>query len=217
MRVFIHFALAACIAVVLFSCGGNKGPNNISLNQQKIDAYLASYTALRAKAPEFLNDANSQQLDKQKQGFADFEGTIQANGLSYREFVEINAKVGAIYSVLQGEDFMNQMANMKDQGMVQMDEGQKQIQAQIDDPNVPEQAKEELRKALKEMQAGKEKITADYDKNKGWADLVMDKTKFVCNLFIAKEEIELVKQNMEKITESYTGGVMPKNFNVSEK
>lgn len=217
MKKLIYSTLVVLAVVVLFSCGGNKGPNNIALNQQKIDAYLASYTALRAKAPEFLNDANSGQLDKQKQGFTDFESTISANGISYREFVEINAKVGAIYSVLQGEDFMNQMANMKDAGMVQMDEGQKQIQAQIDNPNVPEQAKEELRKALKEMQAGKEKINADYDKNKGWADLVMNKTKDICNLFIAKEEIELVKQNMDKITESYTGGIIPKNFNVSDK
>lgn len=216
MKKTIYSIFAAIICAFIFSCGGNSGPNNIPLTPQKIEAYLASYKALREKAPEFLNDANTKNVDVQKQGFADFEATIKNNGLSYREFVEINAKVGAVYSVLQGEDFMNQMANMKDDGMEQMDAGQKQIQAQIDDPNVPEEAKVELRKALKEMQAGKEKINSEYDKNKEWADLVMDKTKAICNLFISKEEVELVKQYMDRITEAYTGGVIPKNFNVSQ-
>lgn len=36
------------------------------------------------------------------------------------------------------------------------------------------------------------------------------------NLFISKEEADLVKQYADKITEAYTGGVMPTNFNVSQ-
>lgn len=217
MRKIIYPVLAIVFCVFISSCGGNSGPNNIPLTAKKIEAYIVSYKALREKAPEFLNDANTKSVDVKKQGFSNFELTIKSSGLSFREFVEINAKVGAIYSVLQGEDFMNQMASMKDEGMVQMDDAQKQMQTQIDDPNVPEQVKEELRKALKEMQTNKEKINSEYDKNKGWANLVMDKTKAISNVFISKEEIELVKQYMNEITEAYMGGVIPRNFYVNEK
>jgi nicotinamide mononucleotide adenylyltransferase len=129
--------------------------------------------------------------------------------------VILNAKIGAVYSILQGQDFMNQMENMKTAGMEQMDAGAQQMQASIDDPNVPEEAKKELRKSLEEIKAAKVKVNEDYNKNKGWADLVMDKAKSLTNVFVSKEDIELVKQYSDKITEAYTG-MAPSNFNVPE-
>jgi hypothetical protein len=44
----------------------------------------------------------------------------------------------------------------------------------------------------------------------------MNKVKSISNQFISKEDVELVKQNFDKITEAYTGGIIPTNFNVNE-
>jgi major membrane immunogen (membrane-anchored lipoprotein) len=208
-----HLLLLMVSALLYNGC--STGEKTESLTAQKIEAYLNSYKELRQKAPDLLYKANSENVDAQTQGFSDFEGVTKNNGLSYKEFVIINAKVGAVYSVLNAQDFMNVMGNMKEQGMDQMDEGMKQMQAQIDDPNVPAEAKEEMKKALEEMKKGKADVNAEFDKNKEWADLVLNKTKSLTNLFISKEEADLVKQYFDKITEAYTGGVMPTNFNVN--
>jgi hypothetical protein len=68
---------------------------------------------------------------------------------------------------------------------------------------------------LEEMNAAKEKINTDYDKNKGWADAVMSKAKSITNVFLSNEDIELVKQYSDKIKETYTG-MAPTNFNIQE-
>lgn len=210
-KLYLFFVIPA---VFLFN-GCGTGEKTESLTAQKLEAYLNSYKELRQKAPELLNKANNENMDAQSQGFSDFESVTKTNGLSYKEFAVINAKVGAIYSILNAQDFMNTMGNMKDQGMGQMDEGMKQMQAQIDDPNVPAEAKEEMKKALEEMKKSKTDINTEFDKNKEWADLVLNKTKSLTNLFISKEEADLVKQYFDKISEAYTGGVIPVNFNVN--
>lgn len=201
---------------IFLNIGCGSGEKTESLTAQKIEAYLLSYKELREKAPEMLNKANSEKMDAQSEGFSEFEASTKNNGLSYKEFVIINAKVGAIFNVLNAQDFMNVMGNMKEEGMEQMDEGMKQMQEQINDPNIPAEAKEEIKKALEEMKKSKTNINAEFDKNKGWADLVLNKTKGLTNLFISKEEAELVKQYFDKITEAYTGGIIPTNFNVNQ-
>jgi len=205
----------AVIITSMFACGGIGGKNE-ALGSQKIDAYLSAYKDLRNSAPEFLNQANSGSADVQKQGFSDFEGIIKQHGLSYIEFIKINAKVGGIYSVLNAESFMGDMEKLKNDGMSQMDDGVKQMQEQIDNPDVPEETKVELRKSIEEIKANKKTVTEDYEKNKYWADLVLNKVKAISNQFISSEDVELVKLNFDKITEAYTGGVVPTNFNVKE-
>jgi hypothetical protein len=212
----LSFLLLVLFTTTLISCDSDSAKNMAeALTGPKIEAYLNGYKALRAEAPGLLKNVNAGDLVEQKEGYNIFEATLKKNGLTYKEFVILNAKIGAIYSIQQGESFMGDMAEMKTAGMEQMDDGTKQMQAAIDDPNVPEEAKKELRKSLGEMKAAKEKINTDYDKNKGWADAVMDKTKTVTNIFVSREDIELVKQYADKITEAYTG-MAPSNFKVPE-
>lgn len=218
------------IMIAAFTSCGIMGKKKVPLTSQQIEAYLKTYKELREKAPATLNDANSGILDTQKKGFSDFEGVTKNNGLSYPEFVRINAKVGAIYSILQGDDFMGKMENMREDGMVQMDDGMKQMdesiaemQKNVDDPNFPEEGKKEMRKSIEdlkkskeEMKESKETINKDFEKNKKWADLVMNKVKAISNIFISKEDVDLVKKYFDQITEAYTGGVVPTNFNVKD-
>jgi hypothetical protein len=201
------------IVLAVAACSGLQGD---PLTGAQIDAYLNAYRALRQKAPDMLNQANSGQLDTQKAGYQDFERVCKDNGLSYREFVVLNAKIGAIYSTLQAENFMGDMEKMKTDGLQQMDDGMAQLQAQIDNPDVPEESKVEMRKAIAEMKTAQQQVNTDYDKNKGWADLVMDKTKALTNVFVAKEDVELVRQYGDKITAAYTGGIVPTHFQVPE-
>lgn len=204
-------------SILLFtSCNNNSAKKEEGLTAAKVEAYLNSYKDLREQAPELLANANNgDPLDQQK-GFNDFEAVLKKHGLTYKEFVILNAKIGAIFSIQQGENFMGEMEEMKTAGMEQMDAGALQIQASLNDPNVPEEAKKELRKTLEEMKAAKSTINNDYDKNKGWADAVMSKAKSVTNIFVSKEDIELVKQYSPKITEAYTGGIAPSDFNVQQ-
>jgi hypothetical protein len=211
----LYSTILLALSLLLASCGGNKGPENVTLTGQKIEAYLNSYKEMKEKTPQILSDVNTKPVDIEKVGIGDFEAIVKKNGLSsFKEFVVINAKVGAVYSILNAEDFMNMMGNMKTEGLTQLDEGMKQMEAQINDPNVPAEAKAEMKKALEEMKANKAKVNSEFDKNKGWADLVLDKTKSITNLFIDKAEAELVKEYFEKITEAYTGIAAPSNYNV---
>jgi len=205
--------LSVLMIAFLSSCG--KYGSNEALTGPKIDAYLNAYKGLRQNAPSLLNSANSGDIVKQKEGFAGFESELKKNNLSYPEFVKLNAKIGAIYSLISAENFMGDMDKMKTSGLGEMDEGMKQIQQQIEDPNVPEAAKVELRKSLEEMKAAKSKINSEYGNNKYWADLVMDKTKSITNQFTSKEDVELVKTYKDKITEAYAG-TPPANFTVNE-
>jgi hypothetical protein len=200
---------------IFSSCNNTSAKKEDGLTTAKIEAYLDSYKDLREKAPELLANANNGNPLDQQAGFNSFETVLKKHGLTYKEFVILNAKIGAIFSIQQAENFMGEMEEMKTAGMQQMDAGAQQIQASLNDPNVPEEAKKELRKSLAEMKAAKSTINNDYDKNKGWADLVMDKAKTVTNVFLSKEDIELVKQYSPKITEAYTG-MAPTNFNVQQ-
>jgi hypothetical protein len=211
----ISFLSILLLTLFLYSCGNSDKKKEVGLSSQKIEAYLNAYKALRVETPELLGSANAGNILDQQKGFNDFEAILKRHGLTYKEFVILNAKIGAIFSIQQGENFMGEMADIKTAGMEQLDAGALQMQATIDDPNVPEEAKVELRKSLEEMKAAKVKVNTEYDKNKEWADLVMDKAKSVTNIFVSKEDIELVKQYSDKITEAYTG-MAPSNFNIAE-
>lgn len=210
------FYIPAILLISAFASCVGSAKKGSSLTGQQIESYLASYKALREKAPDMLTQANSGSMDAQKEGFSNFEGITKENGLSYKEFVIINAKIGAVYSIMQGESFMGAMDKMKTDGFEQIDDAQKMMQEQLDNPEVPEETKVALRQSMAEMKANKEKINSEFDKNKAWADPVMDATKGITNLFVSKEDVELIKTYFDKITEAYTGGVVPTNFNVAE-
>ncbi len=185
------------------------------LTHKKLDDYLNCYKELSKKDSSFLKYANREIVNKQKKGFVDFENTIKNNGLTFNEFTIMNAKVGAIYIILRGDDFINEMEKMKNQGLDQMDDGMNELQKQVNDPAIPESAKEELKKALDELKTNKKIVNSEYDNNKDWAVLVLDKTRNISNVFVSKREIELVEEYFDKITEAYTKVAAPTNFNIN--
>lgn len=206
----IIFSIILLLSYAFVSCGGKNDP----LTQQKLDAYLASFKALKTELPEMLNQSNAGNINTKDQSYGNFEEILKKNGLTASEYAMINAKVGAIFSTLNSGEFIKEMQKMKDDGMVQMDDGMKEMQAQLDNPDVPEESKIQIRKAMEEMKTAKGQINDEFEKNKKFADKVLDKTKSITNQFISKDDIELVKKNLSKIQETYTGGIIPTNFNV---
>lgn len=209
----INYLIFCYVLGIILSCSGVAG-ENVSLTEAKLEAYLKAYKELKEKGPDFLSQVNTGELNSQKQGYEEFEDVLQKNGLTFTEFVKLNAKIGAIYSIAQAEDFMKKMEGLQEWGQQSIDEGVAEIQKALDDPDVPEDTKEELRKTMEELKAQKETMTGSYQHNEKWAKLVLEKVNKITNQKASEQEIELVKKYLDEITEVYTGGVMPTNFKV---
>jgi predicted nucleic acid-binding Zn-ribbon protein len=139
---------------------------------------------------------------------------LEKNGLNYADFIRLNAKIGAIYSVVNAEYFMENIQKQVDEGKKQLEDGIKLMQEQIDNPEVAQETKEELRKSIEELKVTKEETDFQYGKNKLQADLVLKRVKRITNQYISEEDIELVNSYYDEITQAYTGGVQPVNFSV---
>jgi hypothetical protein len=199
---------------ILVTCVGAKH-KNIELTDKKIEAYLNAYKELKRVAPEILEKVNAGETDEQISEFKHFDNILNNNNLTYSDFIVINAKVGAIYSILQAEMFINSMDTLQNWGQNNINDGIHQIREAINDPEVPEETKKELRESLTELEAMKKTIKKDYTNNKHLAELVLEKTKSITNLIIEERDIQAVERYFEVITETYTGGIIPIYFKIN--
>lgn len=210
-KMFKSHQILVLILGILGSCSGLPR-EDVSLDNDKMVAYIKSYKELIQKAPVLLTLVNTGDINNQKQEFSELEGILEENGLSYHEFIIINAKIGAIYSIIQAQDFMSKMEDIQSQSQKSIDDGILQIQEAIDDPDVPVETKTELRKNIKELKDSKKLLKNEYHKNEKWANLVLDKTRNITNQIVNKKDVELVERYLDEISEAYTGGVIPENF-----
>lgn len=111
----------------------------------------------------------------------------EAGFKDYFEFVKVNAKIAWAWNVSQGELEIERFKGMTDNGVKQMDEA-------IANPDVPEETKAELRKARQE-------ILDNWAHNKSmrifpWALFV---------LFTNRHDLEIIKRHQKELMEAYTG------------
>ncbi len=198
----------------LIACAGVQH-KNIELTDKKIEAYLNSYNELKNVAPDILEKINTGERDEQLSGFKNFENILINNNLTYFDFIILNAKVGAIYSILQAESFITNMDTLQAWGQNSLSDGIKQMQELINDPEVPEETKEELRKNIKELETSKKLIQKDFTNNKKIAKLVLKRTKAISNTVIDEGDIQIVEKYFDEISEVYTGGIIPKYYDVN--
>ncbi|NJO90411.1 MAG: hypothetical protein HC831_16750 [Chloroflexia bacterium] len=197
----------------LIACAGVQH-KNIELTDKKIKAYLYSYKELKNVAPDILEKVNTGETNELLNGFKQFENILSNNNLSYSDFIIINAKVGAIYSILQAESFITNMDTLQAWGQNSLNDGIKQMQELINDPEVPKETKEELREKIKELEASKKSIQQDYSSNKIIAKSVLKRTKAISNTIINEGDIQIVEKYFDEISEAYTGGTIPTNYNI---
>jgi len=204
--------LIFAIFFAIFSCGVVGEKDKGTLTDQDVQNYIKAYKALKEQAPGILEQVNKNKGNEQigKDQFGNIEKTIKDAGIAdYPTFVKLNVKIGAIFSIAQGEKGMNQFSKMKTDGNQQIADAIKMYDSLIADPNTPENAKAEFRKAKEQMNAANQQINQDWEKNKKWADLVMDKTKKLTNIFVNEKDIEVVMKHEKEIMEAYTGFAMP--------
>ena len=200
------------ISSLLTSCFVLDKLKALKLTDKKIDQYIAAYNNLKKKMPQLLQEMNKnpQNKDIGKNQFEQINSLIKETGIKdYTEFVLLNAKIGSIFSIIQGEKGMSDFEKLKEKGDKMLSDGEKQLMEQINNPDIPEETKAELKKALEEIRQSTKNISDTYANNTKWANLVMDKVKGVSNLMVDKNDIDVVKRNESKIMQAYTGFTKP--------
>lgn len=199
------------IALFASSCIFNSSDKKC-LTDEDIANYIKVYNNLKKQAPSMLQEVNTNKdADVSgKQGYSDFEKTIKDGGIKdYPAFVKMNAKIGAIFSIMQANGFMEDMGQMTTDGIATLDKTTKMYDSLINDPNTPEEAKAEYRKAKEETQKGSKEINQNWEANKKWADLVLEKVNKISGIVASKCDVEMVKKHEKEMMESYTGITPP--------
>ena len=196
--------------LTFYSCG--KVTEKGTLTDQKVLNYIEVYKKLKANAPailEHLNKNGDSELAG-KEGFAGFEEIVQSEGLAnYPEFVILNAKIGGVFGMIQATKGMETSSNLHDSGQQMFEDSKKIIQEQLDDPNVPEESKVELRKTLAEIDENSKILSNEYEKNSAWANYVLKYAEKITGLIVNEKDIEIVKKYEDEIFEAYTGFTPP--------
>jgi len=202
----------ACFPIMLLffvlSCSSDK----TVLTDQVVQNYLKTYLDLRQNGPNLLEQVNKNvsNPDKASEEFKSFEKVIKDGGIKdYAEFVKINAKIGAIFTIMQANSGMDNFEEMKNSGLEQIKQGIADLEAKLNDNKTAEDVKAQYKKSIEELKENEKKIKDSWQENKKWADLVLDNVKKVTNIFVSKEDIELIKKYENEILEAYTGFPAP--------
>lgn len=168
--------------------------NNLTLTDELVVKYIAAYKALKDQGPSLLDkiNKNGENPEANKTEFGTIEKAIKDNGFTgYPEFVKTNAKVAWAFSLQQAGSFMDDMSGMKDDGIKQIDE-------QLKNPDVPKEVKEQLEKA-------KQEIIAAHAKNTKWANVSLD----IVNHLVNEEDKAVIKRHEKELLEAFAGASIP--------
>jgi len=203
--------LALLAVALLMACGGGKEKlyemyhqqvaSVGDLNDEMIVKYVGAYRGLRQSGIEFQsqleqNPANGTEI------FNNAETIIKENGFAdYAEFVRVNAKIAWAWNLAQAQRGMEAQEDLQEWGQGQMDAGIQQLMAVLNDPDVPEETKVELRSTLAELRAGKEELRQTYEGNMEWAKWAMELTEPLTN----DADIAVVMRHEQELMEVYTG------------
>jgi hypothetical protein len=169
------------------------------LTDELVVKYIRAQKKLKEQGADFLTYASA---GKGKDGLQKFEGIVQAAGFTdYAQFLKVNARIAWAFGMSQGTGGIQSFDKQYDDGMKQFDEGIAQLDTQIADPEVPEESKKELRTARSQLVAAKAKVSKDFQKNKKYAKVAMDKLAPLTN----KEDTEVVMRYQNELMEVFTG------------
>jgi hypothetical protein len=180
------------LLTLLLACGWFGGKK---ITDETVANYIKAYVRLKQAGPELAERMRNAQgkeieIDQGMAGYNEIEKIIKESGFeSYQEFVEVNAKIGLAFSQIEGRQFMNEMDQMHSIGFEEIDK-------QLADPQVPEEAKAELRRARKEgrREYGKEQtLGGGSDERRG-------------NDRGQRKPWRWVRRHAKEIRDAYTGG-----------
>lgn len=176
MRILLPLAFALVL-------GCHKGAP--SLTDADVTRYIAAYKNLRAAGPGLAQQARA---GVGLTGQANVEDAVKRAGFkSYAEFVKVNSKIAWAFTNGQATAKLDDTAH-------DVSEGEKTLMKNIADPNVPEAAKVEMRKALAEIQG-------TYAKNKKYANVAMG----VSNALTNEGDVAVVMRHRPELEAAFQG------------
>ena len=193
--------------MLFFSCSeiiGEKG----TLTDQKIQNYIKAYKRLRENAPKILANLNQngETIDASSMGFLEFEKIIKDAGMEgYPDFVRTNAKIGVAFSLIEAHKGVNRADNLRESGKEMINDAIAFMQKQIDNPDVPEETKEELRQQIEEHKKNKKLLVKTYSDNTEIANLVIKQVEKIRGMVVNQSDVEAVERNHADLYEAFTG------------
>jgi len=212
-----NLILSSSIILIIFWCCEPVKKANVKLTDENVSNYIEAYKELREKLPSILVEINKTN-DKENfptDFYEQFNEIIKKHGIdSYSEFVMLNAKTGAIFSIIQGEAGMGKIKNQNINGQQVIDDGIKLIEEELKNPNLPDETRKQLESQIKELRAQKRQSQGEWSKNEKWAMWTLEKVKKVSNIVVDSTDIEVIKRHELELMEAYAGRTIPINFNV---
>jgi hypothetical protein len=168
----------------------DKNVSGVTLTDELIEKYIKAVRSLHKLGPS-IPQKLAEKGESEATGidlYHEIDNVIKEAGFKdYFEFVKVNAKVAWAWNISQGELGIQKFQGMKDEGL-------KQIEETLANPEVPEETKKELRKARQE-------IIDTWMHNKKYADISMNIVKPLTN----EHDLEIIKRHHKEIMEAYTG------------
>ncbi|MCP4442421.1 MAG: hypothetical protein GY810_26235 [Aureispira sp.] len=180
-----------------------------SLNEQSLNSYIKVFNQLKSEVSDVLELVNENEPSAaQHSDFSRLQSIIQDNGMSYDGFVSMSSKIGTIYSISEAN--METYQEISDMNDGAMDEMISSIQEMIDDPDVPEAQKGELRKSLQEAKSGKAQLGNMFEQNKEKAEKMYKKIRKKLGKIATESEVRLVNQHEKELEAAYDGISRPR-------
>lgn len=165
--------------------------NDLELTEDLIERYIVAYGKLKALGPNIAEEFNKNGSNPMTQ-YQQIEQIITESGFdSFAQFVKTNAKIAWAFSIAQGHAGKGRFAKLQS-------DSEKMIIDQINNPEVPEEVKVELRKNL-------ETLRQNWKKNAPWADYAL---KIISNL-TSDKDIALIMKYEKELLELFAGVPMP--------
>ena len=184
-------ALLALVTLALGLAGCEKPA---PLTDEDVVKYIAATKAIRAVSPELADKLGKKDAapEEGQAGFDKIDGAVKAAGFgSYADFVQVNAAIAVNFSAAQATLFMADQDDAMKKGNAQVDQA-------LNDPNVPEATKVQLRAQM--AQANEQ-----YTKDKGFADKVMGWIKPMQD----DASMAVIKKHRVELQAAMSGVAMP--------
>ena len=171
------------------------------INDEMVRKYIKTYRNLRKFGISF-EQYLADNPEASTKAYTDMEKIIKEGGFKdFPEFVKVNAKIAWAWNMAQARIGMRKQEGLQKWAHKELDSGMQMIVDNLNDPNVPEETKVELRKTLAELQSGKEELAETYTKNLKWANWAMKFTLPLTN----EKDIEVILRHESELMEVFTG------------
>ncbi len=175
------------------------------LTDEMVENYVNAYRALKGNGINYLDfmEENKDSLDTENEAFNQVDSTLKSyNFADYAEFVKVNAKIAWAWNISQGQIGLMRFEKLHDnsQAMI-VEQGIEPIQELLNDPDIPEDVKADLRVQLEELKQMSAELQSTYDENLGWAEIAMGYVTPLTN----EHDMDIIMRHEMELMEVFSG------------